>query len=395
MPELKILGGKPAFGSPLPFTRPTMPDFDKVAPRLREIFSSGMITLDKSVRELETRVAAYLGVRHIVAMSSNSTGQMLTLRAWGLRGEVIVPSFSFCMTSHVLLWNGLEPVFVDVDPETCTVDPRRVEEAITPRTCAIMGAHVWGNPCRADELRELARRRGLKFITDAAQAMGSRLKGRPVGGWADAEVFSCSPTKLLTCGEGGLVSTDDDELASRLRRARAYGLKPDYDSDIVGLNARMSEMNAALGVASFEALEANMAMRKERFALYQKRLAAVPGVTLPEPTPGAEPNGIYFTFYVDEERFGLSRDELYGALLSENIMAKKYFDPPLHRLSVNAGARRHDLPVTERMCRRVLTLPLYSHSTVEMIETVSDVVARIQRQAPAIRAALKKAVAAA
>lgn len=396
MPELSILGGQPAFDAMLPITRPTMPDFAAVEPRLREIYASGMITLDKSVRELESRVAGYLGVRNVVAVSSNSTGQMLVLRALGLsKGEVIVPSFSFCMSSHVLLWAGLEPVFVDCDPVTCTVDPKRVEEAITPRTVAILGVHIWGNPCRADELLEIADRRGLRFITDAAQAMGSSLKGRKTGGLAHAEVFSCSPTKILTCGEGGLVATDDDAIAAKVRKGRVYGLNPDYTCDIVGLNARMSESNAALGVASFEALERNMAARRERFAQYRALIGAVPGVTLPEPTPGAVPNGQYFAFYVDEAGFGLTRDELYKVLALENIMPRKYFDPPLHELAVNRGFRRHDLTVTERMTKRVLSVPLYSHSTPEMIEKVSDAVARAQRSAGRVREALERQTAAA
>lgn len=394
MSELKILGGKPAFDQLLPISRPTMPPIEKVEARIRSVYASGMITIDKNVKELETRVAEFIGVRNVVAVSSNSVGQMLVLRALGLNeGEVIVPSFSFLMSSHVLHWAGLKPVFVDCEPDTCCVDVKKVEEAITPKTVAIMGVHIWGNPCRVDELRALAKKKGLKFVTDSAQAMGAKFKDKRIGGWADAEVFSCSPTKLLTCGEGGLVATDDDALAARVRQGRIYGMRPDYQSDIVGLNGRMTEFNAAFGCASFEMLESNMAVRKQRFALYHERISKIPGLSPSKPTPGAEPNGIYFTFYIDEAKFGLDRDELYDALLAENIMAKKYFDPPLHRLEVNKGFKKHDLTVTERMCKRVLTLPLYSHSTVEMIEKVSDAVARVQRKAPEVRAALKKKAA--
>lgn len=391
MPELKILGGKPQYERWVPVSQPTMPDYGTFTERLKKLWDSRMITVGDYTAELEKRVAAFLGVKHVVAVNSNTAGQLLVLRTMGLKGEVILPSFSFCVTAHVLRWTGLTPVFVDVDPKTCTIDPAKVEEAVTPRTSAIIGVHLWGNPCRADVLQDIARRRKLRFITDAAQAIGARLGGRPVGGYGDAEIFSCSPTKLLTCGEGGFVATNDSEIDANVRRGRIYGMKPDYDCEFNGLNARMSEFNAAFGLGSLEDLDKNMRNRKERFAQYRQLLSKLPGISFPEATPGAEPNGIYFTVYVDADAFGLTRDELYEALLAEHVLVKKYFDPPLHRMTMYQGEAKRDLAVTERMCKRVLTFPLYSHSTPEMVEQIVALVARVQKDAARVRAALAAA----
>ncbi|MBI5631832.1 MAG: DegT/DnrJ/EryC1/StrS family aminotransferase [Elusimicrobia bacterium] len=394
MPELKVLGGQPIFKEMVPVSSPTMPEFSRFESRLRELYSSGMITTAKFVAELEQKVSAYLGVKNVVAVSSNSAGQMLSLKCLGLKGEVILPSFSFCATSHGLTWNNLKPVFVDVDPSTGGVDPDRVEEAVTPDTCAILGVHIWGNPCAADKLERIAKKRGLKLIMDAAQAMGSALNGRRVGGFGDAEVFSCSPTKLLTSGEGGLVATNDDRLAGLLRKGRIYGMDPKtYDCEFNGLNARMTEFNAAFGLCSFEDLDRNMERRKKSFAYYKKLLSGIPGVSFAEPTPGAEPNGIYFTIFIDEKAFGLSRDEVYDAMLMEKILVKKYFDPPLHRLTVNRGAACRDLSVTNELCSKVLTFPLYSHISAELQENIVDVFRRIHAKADAVREVLGRTVA--
>ncbi len=396
MADLKLLGGRPAFDKMVPVSQPTMPDYARFEARMRQVYATGMITTSQFVSQLEKTMAEYLGVRNAVAVNSNTSGQLLTLKIWGLKGEVILPSFSFCVTSHVLEWNGLKPVFVDIDPKTCTIDPKAVEAAITPRTSAIMGMHLWGNPCRADELQALAKRKGLKFIIDSAQAMGSKLHGQRVGGFADAEVFSCSPTKMMTAGEGGIVATNDDILAAKLRKGRAYGVDyATYDCEFAGINARMSEFNAAFCLSSYDELEKNLAARKRAFSYYTKLLTGVPGVSFPEQTPGAESNCVYYTIIIDERAFGLTRNELFDAMGTENVMVKKYFDPPLHRLTTNRGVECRNLSVTEKMSKAVLTLPLYSHIEAPLQDKIVAVLKTIQKNAQAVRPALKKTAVAA
>jgi len=253
MPSLPaILGGAPFFAEPVPISKPTLPEFNDVEERYRDIFSTGMVTNWKYVQEYEAQMARYLGVSHAVAVSSCTTGLLLTLKCLELEGEVILPSFTFSVTGHVLAWNGLKPVYVDINPGTCLIDPVEVERAITPDTSAILGVHIWGNPCPADQLQAIADQHGVVLLFDAAQATGSRYLEKPIGGFGRAEVFSCSPTKVVTSGEGGIIATNDAQLAEKLRVGRNYGDDGSYDCAFEGINARMSELHAVLGLASLE-----------------------------------------------------------------------------------------------------------------------------------------------
>jgi dTDP-4-amino-4,6-dideoxygalactose transaminase len=347
-----------------------------------------MITNWKYVREYESSMAKYLGVKEAVAVSSATTGLLLTLKCLDLEGEVILPSFTFSVSGHVLEWNNLTPVFVDIDPETCLIDPQEVEKAITPKTCAILGVHIWGNPCAADQLQEIADRHGLELIFDAAQATGSRYLEKPVGGFGRAEVFSCSPTKVVTSGEGGIIATNDEEFAKKLRVGRNYGDDGSYDCDFAGINARMSEFNAVLGLASLEMSNDNIKRRLELFGMYESRLGKLPGINFPKTTPGGTVNGVYFTIIIDQDSFGLTRDQLYTALKSENVDTRKYYYPALHQQTVNSGLTAQyegKLPVTDYMSANTLTLPMFSHMTDEEASGVCDAVERLQENAETVR----------
>ena len=231
----------------IPITKPTLPKFDSLKEEVREILESGMLTNYKHVREFESMLKAKLNVKNVVALSSCTSGLMLCMKAWGLTGEVILPSFTFSATGHAIKWNNLTPVFVEVDPITQTIDPAAVEAAITDKTSAILGVHLYGCPAKIKELEAIAKKHNLKLIFDAAHAMGSTYDGKAIGNFGDAEVFSCSPTKLLVTTEGGIVCTNDDELAKTLRYARNYGDPGDYNCKLTGINARMTEFNAIVG----------------------------------------------------------------------------------------------------------------------------------------------------
>ena len=268
------------------------------------IVRSGLLTNGPFVRRLEVRAAAYLGVRHCVAVACCTAGLMLVLRVAELTGEVIVPSFTFAATAHAVDWNGLRPVFADVDPDTLTLAPASVERGIGLRTSAILATHVYGTPCDVEGLAALAEEHGLRLFFDAAHAFGSRHRGRMVGGFGDAEVFSLSPTKVLVAAEGGIIATDDDLLAERCRIGRDYGNPGDYDCRFIGLNARMSELHAAVALASFEDLEERLRERTRLADAYRSALGSVPGVSFPIVPDGDRSTYKDLTVLIDPESFG-------------------------------------------------------------------------------------------
>ncbi|MEW6482419.1 MAG: DegT/DnrJ/EryC1/StrS family aminotransferase [bacterium] len=381
-----ILGGIPAFDKPVSITEPTIPSISILKKRYEEVLKSRMITNSKCVQELEVHVAKYLGVKHAVAVSSCTSGLMLVMKALELKGEVILPSFTFHATAHAVVWNGLKPVFVDCDSETYNIDPREVERAITLDTSAIIAVHVFGNPPDIDALERLAKKHKVKLIFDAAHGFGSKYKGKNVGGFGDAESFSLSPTKLLTTGEGGMVVTNNDELAAKLRIGRNYGDSGDYNPEFSGLSARMSEFNALLGIESLKILEKNVARRDKLVKLYKKLLSSLPGINFQKIEEGNQSSFKDFSILIDEGEFGLSRDKLYDALMAENIVVKKYFYPPLHKQKAFLGFGQKDknLPNTVKISENALSLPLFSHIPVKTVKKICYAVYEIYKRASEI-----------
>jgi dTDP-4-amino-4,6-dideoxygalactose transaminase len=390
-----ILGGNPVFHQFIPLVQPTLPPYDdRLACRVAELFQTGMLTKGKYLREFEERVADYLGVKHAVAVSSCTLGLLLTYHGLGLKGEVIIPSFTFMATVHPLLWVGAEPVFVDIDPYTWNIDPQRVEAAITERTTAIVAVHNFGNPAPVAELETIARRHGLKLIFDAAHGFGSLYRGRPVGGFGDAEVFSLSPTKLLVAGEGGIVATNNEDLAEHIRVGREYGNPGDYDSAFPGLNARLPEFNAILGLRSLEMLEENALRRNRVAAAFRERLGHLPGLTFQRVHPEDRSSYKDFSLLVDEAAFGLTRDELALALRAENIDTRKYHDPPVHAHKAYRHLYeryRDHLPVTDHIAPRSLSLPIWSHMDETTVNGICAAIERIHAYADEVKATLKGA----
>ena len=381
-PELPaILGGRPTFPGGLPFARPSVPDPPSVAREIERVLASGILTDGPRVRELERRAAEYVGVRHCIAVSSCTSGLLLLLRAADLSGEVIVPSFTFPATVHAVMWNALRPAFADIDPETLTLEPGSAALAVGARTSAILATHIFGTPCDAQGLAAVARRNGLRLFFDAAHAFGSRKGEVPVGGLGDGEVFSLSPTKVLVAAEGGLIATDDDVLAERCRIGRNYGNPGDYDCRLVGLNARMSEVHAAIALASLDGLEERIAHRNALAAAYCRTLADVRGVSFPAVRQGDRSTFKDFTILVEPAAFGVDADTLAVALRAEGIETRRYYTPPVHvqRAYRSLVVTNGDLPVTEAAASRVLTLPMWSDMTEEHLALVGEAIVRIHR----------------
>lgn len=380
-------GGEPVFPEGLPLARPQVADPERVAAAVKGVLASGVLTNGPCVRELEARAAAYLGVRHCVAVASCTAGLMLLLRAAELSGDVVLPSFTFTATAHAVAWNGLRPVFADVSPATLLLDPAAAARTTGVRTSAILATHTYGTPCDVEGLTELASRTGARLFFDAAHAFGSRRGGRPVGGFGDAEVFSLSPTKPLVAGEGGIIATNDDGLAERCRIGRDYANPGDYDCRFVGLNARMSELHAAVALASFDDLEERIEQRNALAEAYRKALAGIPGIRFPAVREGDRSTYKDFTILIDPGAFGLPAAEVARALGAEGIQTRRYYAPPVHLQRAyrsTSGANGH-LPVTEEAARCVLTLPLWTGMAGHHVEGVAFALARIHQHATAAR----------
>jgi dTDP-4-amino-4,6-dideoxygalactose transaminase len=370
-----IAGGRPLFESLLPIVQPELPAEARqggAAARFQAILDSGILTNNKRVQAFERKAAETLGVAECVAVSCCTSGLMLVLRCLGLSGEVILPSFTFFASGHAVLWNGMEPVLVDCDPETFLIDPQEVRKAITPRTAAIMAVHTFGNPAPVEELEQIAKEHGLALLVDAAHGFGTRIDGHGMGGGGSAEVFSLSPTKLLVAGEGGLIATNDVELAAKLRVARNYGDDGAYDCQVLGLNARMTEIQAELALMGLEDLAVRVARRNELAALYERLLSGQPGLSFQKIRAGATPSRKDFGIVIDESEFGISRDQLYEALMLDNVQTKKYFFPPLHRQKLYKDCRRGSMVHTDAVTSRILNFPIYSSLSNEMVEAVVE-----------------------
>ena len=374
-----IDGGRPVFPDGLPLARPAIADPAAVAEAAGEILASGVLTNGPYVRRLEERAAEYLGVRHAVAVCSCTAGLMLVLRASGLSGDVVLPSFTFSASAHAVAWNGLRPVFADIRPDDLLLDPDAAARSTGVRTSAILATHTYGTPCDTEALGLLARRNGIRLFFDAAHAFGSRRGDRMVGGFGDAEVFSLSPTKVLIAGEGGIIATNDDSLAERCRIGRDYGNPGDYDTRFVGLNARMSELHAATALASFEDLEERIGRRNQLAERYRKVLAGLPGIDFPSVAEGDRSTYKDFTILIDAEQFGMDAAAVAGALAAEGIQTRRYYAPPVHRQRAYrwVGPANDALPETDRAAARVLTLPLWTPMADEQVDGVGLAMARL------------------
>lgn len=357
--DLAIFGGPRAFDQPLHVGRPNLGDRQRLLARMEEVLDRRWFTNDGPlVQEFEGRLVEWTGTKHCIAACNGTVALELAVRAAGLEGEVIVPAFTFVATAHALQWLGLRPVFCDVERESHTIDPDRIEELITPRTAAIVGVHLWGRPCRIDRLQAIADRHGLKLLFDAAHAFGCSWRGRAVGGFGLAEVFSFHATKFVNAFEGGAIATNDDQLAARLRLMRNFGFAG-YDQVVsLGVNGKMSEVSAAMGLTSLESCPEFVAANRQNYETYRRELSGVAGLSMLDYSPAERANYQYIVVEVDAEKAGLGRDELVEVLWAENVLARRYFYPGCHRMAPYASAgETRPLPVTDLVAGRVLLLP--------------------------------------
>jgi len=361
--------------------------------RINDIFDRRWLTNDgPMVKEFEARIQKLIGVKHCVAMCNATIALEIAIRAMELRGEVIVPAYTFIATAHALHWQEITPVFADMDPATHSVSPASIERLITPRTSGIIGVHVWGRPCDTKGIEFIAAKHKLRVLYDAAHAFGCSHGGKMVGNFGACEVFSFHATKFINCFEGGAVVTNDDGLAAKIRLMRNFGFAG-YDNVIYpGINGKMTEICAAMGLTSLEAMKEIIAANRRNYEAYRNGLRELLGIALKEYDSEERRNYQYIVVEVDETRSALNRDELVAVLHAENVLARKYFWPGCHRMEPYKTHFPHAglmLPETERVASRVMVLPTGQAVEASAIEKICQIIRTAIANAKAVREKLR------
>ena len=373
--DLAINGAAPTFAEPLHVGRPNLGDRDALLRYTGEIYDRRWLTNNGPVvQELEARIAQQLGVKHCVAMCNGTIALEIAIRALGVQGEVIVPSYTFVATAHALHWQAITPVFADIDPATHNLDPEAVRRMITPRTSGIIGVHLWGRPAPVHALQQIADEHGLQLMFDAAHAFDCSLDGRRIGGFGRCEVLSFHATKVFNTFEGGAVVTDDDDLAEAMRLMRNFGFSG-YDNVIhPGTNGKMPEINAAMGLVNLDALPGFIESNRRNHGAYADALQGIDGVRLIRYDESNSPNYQYVVVEVDRA-FAGGRDDVVATLQAENILARKYFWPGCHRMQPYRDLYPHAgllLDNTEAVAARVVVLPSGATLPDGSVETIAS-----------------------
>jgi dTDP-4-amino-4,6-dideoxygalactose transaminase len=393
--ELALFGGQPAFADMLHVGRPNIGDRERLFERLNDVLDNRWLTnAGPYVQELERRVADYIGVKHCVAMCNGTIALEIAIRAAGLSGEVIVPSFTFIATPHALQWQEITPVFADVDPATHNLDPASVERMITPRTSGIIGVHVWGRPCAIEELERIAKRNNLKLLFDAAHGFACSHNGRMIGSFGLVEMLSFHATKFFNSFEGGALVTNDDELAKKARLMKNFGFSGEYDSVIhPGTNGKMTEVCAAMGLTSLESLDDFIAANYANYRAYREELRGIPGIKLQQYDESERQNFQYIVLEVDPDVTHVTRDELVEILHAERVLARRYFYPGCHQMQPYRSYFPHAgmlLQNTERLVQRVMSLPTGTAVDAATVRRICELIRFAVENADELRAALNR-----
>jgi len=376
--DLALFGGAPAFNEMLHVGRPNVGDRQQLLTRINDMLDRRWLSNNGPfVQELEEKLATFLGVAHCIVICNATIALEIAARALGLKGEVILPSFTFVASAHALQWLEITPVFCDVDPLTHNIDPVMVERLITQRTSGIMGVHVWGRACAIEELGGIAKKHHLKLLFDAAHAFGSTHQGQMIGGFGDVEVFSFHATKFFNTFEGGAITTNNDELAQKIRRIRNFGFAGMDNVVDIGTNGKMSEASAAMGLTSLESLDKFIGINYNNYVAFSKGLYGIPGVQLIQYSEKEKNNYQYIVVEIDENTTGLSRDLLVKILHAENIRARRYFHPGCHQMEPYRSSfanNRLALSETENLTQKVLQLPTGTAVGEEEISRICELI---------------------
>ena len=358
-------------------TQPYLHPLEEFLPSLQTIWDRKVLTNGGPYhQDLEKQLCEYLGVKHISLFTNGTIALITALQAMGVSGEVITTPYSFVATAHSLLWNGMRPVFVDVDPQTLNIDPLQIEKAITPQTSAILPVHCYGRPCDVKAIQEIAERHDLRVIYDAAHAFGVKDAGGSILRHGDLSVLSFHATKVFNTFEGGAIISPDEATKRHIDHLKNFGFVDEVTVVASGINGKMSEINAAFGLLQLKHIEAAVARRKQIDATYRQQLESVQGITCPEPPRGVQSNYSYFPVLIEPE-YPLQRDELYEKLKASNIFARRYFYPlisefPMYRDLPSTA--NENLPHAKSAASRVLCLPIYPNLGDEDLDRITAVI---------------------
>ena len=362
-------------------TRSSMPPMEEYIDEIKELWDSHWLTnMGAKHRQLETELKEYLGVEGVSLFTNGHMALELAIQAMNLSGEVITTPFTFASTTHAIVRNGLTPVFCDVDPEDFTIDVNQLESMITDRTSAIIPVHVYGSICNVEEIERIAKKYGLKVIYDAAHTFGVKYKGKGIGAYGDASMFSFHATKVYNSIEGGAITFHNEEFGEQLQRLKNFGIRSEEVIDSIGANAKMNEFQAAMGLCNLRHVEEEIEKRRKVYEKYVELLSNVEGIQLLKQQEDVQPNYAYFPVVFHEKEFGASRNEVCEALKQEEIYARKYFYPLTNEFDCFHGKYDvNDTPVALHISKRVLTLPMYADLSIEDVERICNVILKLKK----------------
>jgi dTDP-4-amino-4,6-dideoxygalactose transaminase len=361
-------------------TSPLLPSLDDFMPYLQDIWNRKWLTNNGHYhQELEKALCEYLKVPYISLFTNGTLPLITALQALRITGEVITTPYSFVATTHSLWWNGIKPVFVDIDPVTGNLDPDKIEAAITPRTTAIMPVHVYGQPCDTKRIQEIADKYGLKVIYDAAHAFGVEVNGESILNAGDMSTLSFHATKVYNTIEGGALVMHDEATKKRIDYLKNFGFANETTVVAPGINSKMDEVRSAYGLLNLKQVDAAIEARHKVANQYREALRDVPGIRVMEDMPGVRHNYSYFPIFIDAEKYGMTRDELYFKMKENNVLGRRYFYPLISEFSTYRGlesARPENLPVATHIANTVICLPMY-HSLTD--DDIKRIIAQIVR----------------
>jgi dTDP-4-amino-4,6-dideoxygalactose transaminase len=372
------------FEKPITVARPALPPLEEFRKGLEGIWERAWLTNDGPlVRQFRDLLLQFCGVEHGSLFANGTLGLQIALQGMGITGDVITTPYTFVATTHALFWNRLRPVFVDIEPTYYSIDPDCIEAAITPWTSAILAVHVYGQPCRLNELQHLARKHGLKLLYDAAHAFGVRVDGKSIASFGDLSMFSFHATKVFHSIEGGMLTFREAELQSRLDYLKNFGFESETEVVMPGTNAKMSEFQALMGILLLSRMEKMIEKRRNLTLHYRRRLAEIPGICTPAPpVAGVRYNYAYFPVEIEHQAFGMSRDDVYRRLREFNVLARRYFYPIIPDLPCYRKIFRDaDLGVARRVASRILALPLYSDLHIDDVDRICDMLEYLHAEA--------------
>ena len=362
-------------------TSPLLPDLNEFHNLLKEIWESKWITNNGSFHQkLEIALAEYLKVPYVSLFTNGTLPLITALQAMHITGEVITTPYSFVATTHALWWNGIKPVFVDIDPRTGNIDPDKIEAAITPRTTAIMPVHVYGKPCDVEAIQEIADKYGLKVIYDAAHAFGVEVNGKSILNAGDMSTLSFHATKVYNTIEGGAMVMHDEKTKKRIDYLKNFGFAGETEVVAPGINSKMDEVRSAYGLLNLRQVDAAIAARQKVAVAYREALRPVAGISFWDDMPGVRHNYSYFPIFVDAEEYGMTRDELYIKMKEQDVWGRRYFYPLISEFSTYRGlesANSSNLPQATKMANSVICLPMHHALSEEDIQRTIDCITNI------------------